>query len=663
MIVAAYRSGDGINKVIDSLDAQTLPQEQFETIIVDDGSPDDTYQRLLELAADRPNLQVSRIENSGWPSRPRNVATAKARGDYVLYMDHDDSLYPSALARIVAFAEETGADVISPKESKTSEVWWAMPALADGNAADVKADDAIGRILPMVPHKVYRRAFLEQHHITFPEGRRQLWEDVYFNVEAWAKADRVAVLADTPVYLWHESGENNSGSYGATDAEYWDRLGELMEFIDTTLSGPQFEAVHKTMLVHQYQGRILRRLGRQLQDASPDEIAEAMRRAQALQQRFIPEDWDSRLGFFAQLRAWMLRHNRPDLLLELHRAYEAVSMKTTVSAAEWVDGVLQLTTQSRWLRASPAGLGFVRVGDRVLMELPAAIREAVPSTALDVTERIDRYQQTFGVRARAELITWQLPAETHVQFVEAGARQSGAPLATESSQAGHWGPAETPYGGERVELVAHSVVRLDPGRAAFGDALAQTVWDLTTISRWDALAKGSSLAYSGPALPALVDGLAGVAYATTKHKLALDLGGRLRNVALEARLVPPAGGWGPGSLALPLGGVAVHGLTDRPAGLVWRRDGSAPGDGDAVDARLVGDGSAARLELDTRPRLGSYRLGLAGYPKHVSRTLLTFTPGRLWIQDRPRQVTVRARLARLRTALGWRLRRLRSLGR
>lgn len=47
VIVAAYKSGDGINKVIRSLDPQTLPQDQFETIIIDDGSPDDTYQRLI----------------------------------------------------------------------------------------------------------------------------------------------------------------------------------------------------------------------------------------------------------------------------------------------------------------------------------------------------------------------------------------------------------------------------------------------------------------------------------------------------------------------------------------------------------------------------------------------------------------------------------------
>lgn len=634
VIVAAYKSGDGINKVIRSLDAQTLPQDQFETIIIDDGSPDDTYERLLALAETRPNLRVSRIENSGWPSRPRNLATEQARGAYVLYMDHDDSLYPSALERIVEFADETGADLISPKESKTSEVWWAMPALAGGNASDVKASDAIGRILPMVPHKVYRREFLRENGIRFPEGRRQLWEDVYFNVEAWAKATRgVAVLADTPVYLWHESGANNSGSYGATDAEYWDRLDELFEFIDRTLSGPEFAVVHKTMLVHQYQGRVLRRLGRQLQDAADEEVAEAMRRARAIQSRYIPVEWDPRLGFFAQLRAWLLRHDRPDLLLELHRAYEGISMTTTVQRAEWVDGTLELATESRWQRTSPDGLGFVKVGDRVLMDLPSSIASAVPAEALDVTDRLERFGQTFGVRARAELITWQLPAETEVSFVEVGS--SGA-------------SGEVPV---EVEVVARSVVRLDPRTAAFGAPLAETVWDLTTIARWDALTRGSGLAYPGAALPALVDGLAGVAYATKGGKLAVDLGGSLREVALDAQLrVPDSAAREPGrstSLKLGLGGVHVTGRTDRPTQLMWSRGAGATVSADAtpVGGRLVGEESGAWLLLDGRPAQGRYRLARVGPPAQLSDDVLIISPHLIWVRHRPPRRTLRALVA------------------
>ena len=117
VIVPTYRPGDGIDRVVTSLDAQTLPQDRFEVILIDDGSPDDTLQRLQVLAATRPNYRVERIENSGWPSRPRNVATRLARGDYVLYMDHDDSLYPDGLRRAHEYAAAAGLDGVVAKRT------------------------------------------------------------------------------------------------------------------------------------------------------------------------------------------------------------------------------------------------------------------------------------------------------------------------------------------------------------------------------------------------------------------------------------------------------------------------------------------------------------------------------------------------------------------
>jgi hypothetical protein len=632
VIIAAYSPGAGINLVIDSLDAQTLPQSEFETIIIDDGSPDDTYQRLQGFAATRANLRVARIENSGWPSRPRNLATKLARGDYVLYMDHDDSLYPEALARVVAFAAETGADLISPKESKTSEVWWCMPALAAGNAADVKPDDAIGRILPMVPHKVYRREFLLANNITFPEGRRKLWEDVYFNVEAYALAERgVAVLADTPIYLWHASDSNNSGTYGATDTEFWDRLEELMAFIDTTLAGPELAVVRRTMIIHQYQGRVLRRLGSHLQDASPAQIDLAMSRAKAIQDAYVPEEWDSRLGFFAQPRARFLRDRRPDLLLELHRAYDGLQVKTTATSLGWVEGKLHLAADARWHRASQTTLGFVRKGERILAQLPEAVTAALPPEALDVTDRLDRFSLTFGVRARAEYITWQLPGSTLVEVVG--------------------------LTGDEVTPVAHGTASLDPATAAFGAPLAETVWDLSTVARWDALQKVSAITAKTEPLPALIDGQAAVAYANRKAKLSVDLSQTLHSVILDGGTAAGPVIATPDGFVLQLPKVQVSGSTRVPARLVLdpSKAGAPP-----LSAELIGDATGARVEVTGRPRPGRYRLVVATATSKITggQILRVGAEGTMNITLRPVKPTEKRRGLRwLAAAILRRLRR------
>src|ERR1700712_1765205 len=126
VVVPAYNSADTLERLLASLDAQTLPQDDFEVVVVDDGSTDGTFELLQQLQQNRPNLRAQRIEPSGWGSPPRNVGARLARGEYVLYMDSDDTLYPDALRRCYEYATEQGADILNPKESQSKQPWWGM---------------------------------------------------------------------------------------------------------------------------------------------------------------------------------------------------------------------------------------------------------------------------------------------------------------------------------------------------------------------------------------------------------------------------------------------------------------------------------------------------------------------------------------------------------
>ena len=100
IIMATYNRSATIKRAIDSMLAQTL--RDFEFIIVDDGSSDETPQVLSECAAADARIRLLRQENKGLAAA-RNAGADKARGKYLAFMDDDDISLPLRLERQVGF--------------------------------------------------------------------------------------------------------------------------------------------------------------------------------------------------------------------------------------------------------------------------------------------------------------------------------------------------------------------------------------------------------------------------------------------------------------------------------------------------------------------------------------------------------------------------------
>jgi len=99
VIVPTYNRGEIVCRAIDNLFQQTY--RNFEVIIVDDGSTDDTQSRLQQYA-DR--IRVITQENRG-PAVARNRGARVARGEIIAFQDSDDLWDPTKLARQVALLE------------------------------------------------------------------------------------------------------------------------------------------------------------------------------------------------------------------------------------------------------------------------------------------------------------------------------------------------------------------------------------------------------------------------------------------------------------------------------------------------------------------------------------------------------------------------------
>jgi glycosyltransferase involved in cell wall biosynthesis len=93
IIIPAYNPGGLIRETILSVLAQTYAN--YEIIVVDDGSTDDTAEIVKRI--DDPRLKYYFQPNSGLPAKPRNKGVELARGAYLAFLDHDDVWLPRKL--------------------------------------------------------------------------------------------------------------------------------------------------------------------------------------------------------------------------------------------------------------------------------------------------------------------------------------------------------------------------------------------------------------------------------------------------------------------------------------------------------------------------------------------------------------------------------------
>lgn len=108
IIVPVYKAEKYIEACVDSILAQTY--QDFELILVDDGSPDRSGQICEELAAADSRIRVLHKENGG-AATARNAGLDVAAGQYIAFVDGDDCIHPQYLEFLLALLNREQADV------------------------------------------------------------------------------------------------------------------------------------------------------------------------------------------------------------------------------------------------------------------------------------------------------------------------------------------------------------------------------------------------------------------------------------------------------------------------------------------------------------------------------------------------------------------------
>lgn len=186
VIVPVYNVEAYLEQCLDSIRNQDINKDTFEIICIDDGSTDSSGLLLDKYQEEHPELQMKVIhQKNGGLAAARNTGLRVAKGNYICFVDSDDTIQPETLKECLDALRHTDAPVlvfgakafndgaIYQKESDFDN--WLIPKYSGMHHLTF---EKMRRTAQCVWNKIYSRRFLELNNIQFNEGL--LYEDISF---------------------------------------------------------------------------------------------------------------------------------------------------------------------------------------------------------------------------------------------------------------------------------------------------------------------------------------------------------------------------------------------------------------------------------------------------------------------------------------------------
>ncbi len=212
VIVPVYNmAGEGkLNFCMDSLVGQTI--EDYEIIAVDDASTDDSLKILREYEKRYPGkVRVVSYAVNRRQGGAKNQGLAQAAGDWIGFIDSDDWVVPDYYEKLLAKAEETGADVVGCDYSLVTEQCFVPGRVVRNNTSEQtgELDKERHKRLFMRPGsmvlKIYKASVLRENGLGFPEGI--FYEDNCAG-SLWSLYFRRFERVEEPLYFYYQHGSS-----------------------------------------------------------------------------------------------------------------------------------------------------------------------------------------------------------------------------------------------------------------------------------------------------------------------------------------------------------------------------------------------------------------------------------------------------------------------
>lgn len=235
VIIPCYNIENHIKRCIESVLVQTF--EDFELLLLNDGSTDDTFSLLKEYEQNDKRIRIFTHKNHG-VSYTRNRGIEEAKGEYLMFIDGDDYVKPDFIEKHIESAE-IGiwpiSGMISKKKDSVEESTYYNDLLRVFPSLIVSREECLQLLkyysLSSPCGRMYTNALLQDFSIRFEESI-SYQEDLLFNLHYLNSIQHIRLL-DYFGYFYCKY-ENSSSSQYHTNFNYTDLLfKELMVFSHT----------------------------------------------------------------------------------------------------------------------------------------------------------------------------------------------------------------------------------------------------------------------------------------------------------------------------------------------------------------------------------------------------------------------------------------------
>lgn len=185
VVIPVYNVKDFLTECVESVLVQTF--ENFEILLIDDGSTDGSKKLIDELIKKDERIRVFHKENGGLSSA-RNVGIRKSEGEFLAFVDSDDSVKPSFLKELYESIKEDNSDVsvcgygLEIPEKRT----------LSGKEACIKLLTEQKNLDILAWNKLYKKSLFLENNIFYPEGK--LHEDNLTTYKLYSKAKKVSFI-------------------------------------------------------------------------------------------------------------------------------------------------------------------------------------------------------------------------------------------------------------------------------------------------------------------------------------------------------------------------------------------------------------------------------------------------------------------------------------